>query len=103
MLYLIIIVLVLDSIFLYIDRSSLIKERDNAELRAVTHFRKINELEKINKYYQEENVILLENASELRNKVNVLDEIKEIIKSNHFTFDQIDEIKELVDNLQTEN
>lgn len=60
---------------------------------------KIENRDRILNDYKEENVILLDNASELRQTINELEEFKnnveEIIKSNDFTHDKIDKIKEL--------
>lgn len=68
---------------------------------------RVEQKENLIKDLQEENVILLENASELRQKNNKLEEFKnnveEIINSNDFTYDQIDKIKELISDHQSQN
>lgn len=67
---------------------------DNANSRVENRDNLINDL-------QEEHEILLENSAELRQTINELEEFKisteEIIKSEDFTFDQIEKLKELVD------
>ena len=95
---LILIILVLDIIteMFYIRR--LTKERDSAEERATTHFKRANNFEKQLKEtkneYEEQAEILLDNASELRQTIN---KIIDIVESEHFTHDKIEKIKELVD------
>lgn len=97
---LILVILVLDIIteIFYIRR--LTKERNNAEKRASTHFKRAERFEEYIKTHQKENVILLNNSEELRQKINNLEEFKnnveEIIKSDIITFEQIDKIKELI-------
>lgn len=47
MLYFVILILALDDIVLYLELRKVRKERDNAETRAVTHFKKLNKIENI--------------------------------------------------------
>ena len=95
---LILVILALDVIteIFYIRR--LQKERDNAEERATTHFKRADKFEKqlreTKKEYDEQAEILLENASELRQTIN---KVIDIVESEHFAHDKIDKIKELVD------
>lgn len=95
---LILVILALDVIteIFYIRR--LQKERDNAEERATTHFKRADKFEKqlreTKKEYNEQAEILLENASELRQTIN---KVIDIVESEHFAHDKIDKIKELVD------
>lgn len=95
---LILIILVLDVIaeIFYIRR--LTKERDSAEERATTHFKRANNFEKQLKEtkneYKEQAEILLNNASELRKTIN---KIIDIVESEHFAHDKVEKIKELVD------
>lgn len=101
---LVLVILALDVIteIFYIRR--LAKERDDAEERAMTHFKRANKFEKklkeISKEYDEQAQILLDNASELRSENEELGIFKynvtKILESNDFTYDQIDKIKELV-------
>ena len=62
---------------------------DELEFNIKTKDQRIKELNK-------EHEILLENASELRTKTNILDEIETIINSDELTFDKYEKIKELV-------
>ena len=95
---LILIILILDVLteIFYIRR--LTKERDSAEERATTHFKRANNFEKQLKEtkneYEEQAEILLDNASELRQTIN---KIIDIVESEHFTHDKVEKIKELVD------
>lgn len=95
---LILVILALDVIteILYIRR--LQKERDNAEERATTHFKRADKFEKqlreTKKEYNEQAEILIENASELRQTIN---KVIDIVESEYFAHDKIDKIKELVD------
>ena len=105
---LVLIILVLDVIteIFYIRR--LTKERDSAEERATTHFKRANNFEKKLKEtkneYEEQAEILLDNASEHRKTINELSEFKneviEIVKSEHFSNDKI---KELISDHESEN
>lgn len=95
---LILIILILDVLteIFYIRR--LTKERDSAEERATTHFKRANNFEKQLKEtkneYEEQAEILLDNASELRQTIN---KIIDIVESEHFAHDKVEKIKELVD------
>lgn len=95
---LILVILALDVIteIFYIRR--LQKERDNAEERATTHFKRADKFEKqlreTKKEYNEQAEILLDNASELRQTIN---KVIDIVESEHFAHDKIEKIKELVD------
>lgn len=95
---LILIILILDVLteIFYIRR--LTKERDSAEERAATHFKRANNFEKqlkeTKKEYEEQTEILLNNSSELRQTIN---EVIDIVESEHFAHDKIEKIKELVD------
>ena len=101
---LILVILALDVIteIFYIRR--LQKERDNAEERAITHFKRADKFEKqlreTKKEYNEQAEILLENASELRQTIN---KVIDIVESEHFAHDKIDKIKELVSDYQSLN
>ena len=101
---LILVILALDVIteIFYIRR--LKKERDNAEERATTHFKRADKFEKqlikTKKEYNEQAEILLENASELRQTIN---KVIDIVESEHFAHDKIDKIKELVSDYQSLN
>lgn len=55
------------------SKKELIKERENAELRAVTHFRKLFEIEQI----------LKKAEMDKTPSVLVVDKIKEVIHSHH--------------------
>ena len=95
---LILVILALDVIteIFYIRR--LQKERDNAEERATTHFKRAYTFERqlieVKKEYDEQAEILLENSSELRQTIN---KVIDIVESEHFAHDKIEKIKELVD------
>lgn len=101
---LILVILALDVIteIFYIRR--LQKERDNAEERATTHFKRADKFEKqlreTQKEYDEQAEILLENASELRQTIN---KVIDIVESEHFAHDKIDKIKELISDYQSQN
>lgn len=94
---LILVILALDVIteIFYIRRIT--KERDSAEERATTHFKRANNFEKQLKEtkneYEEQAKILLDNASEYRTKIVDLENNIEILVNN--TTDE--KLKELVD------
>ena len=99
---LILIILVLDVIaeIFYIRR--LTKERDSAEERATTHFKRANNFEKQLKEtkneYEEQAEILLDNASEYRTKIVDLENNIELLVNN-----LSDENKELISDSESEN
>lgn len=99
---LILIILVLDIIteIFYIRR--LTKERDSAEERATTHFKRANNFEKqlkeTKKEYEEQTEILLNNSSELRAKTVDLENNIELLVNN-----LSDENKELISDSESEN
>lgn len=101
---LILIILALDVIteIFYIRRIT--KERDSAEERATTHFKRADKFEKqlreTKKEYNEQAEILLENASELRQTIN---EVMDIVNSEHFAHDKVEKIKELISDYQSQN
>lgn len=101
---LILVILALDVIteIFYIRR--LQKERDNAEERATTHFKRADKFEKqlreTKKEYDEQAEILLENASELRQTIN---KVTDIVESEHFAHDKVEKIKELISDYQSQN
>ena len=101
---LILIILALDVIteIFYIRRIT--KERNNAEERAITHFKRANNFEKQLKEtkneYEEQAEILLDNASELRQTIN---KIIDIVESEHFAHDKVEKIKELISDYQSQN
>ena len=101
---LILVILALDVIteIFYIRRLS--KERDNAEERATTHFKRAYKFERqlieVKKEYDEQAEILLENASELRQTIY---KVIDIVESEHFAHDKIDKLKELVSDYQSLN
>lgn len=101
---LVLIILALDVIteIFYIRR--LVKERENAEKRATTHFKKAYKFErqliKVKKEYDEQAEILLENSSELRQTIN---KVIDIVESEHFAHDKIEKIKELISDYQSQN
>ena len=107
----ILIILVLDVIaeIFYIRR--LTKERDSAEERATTHFKRANNFEKQLKEtkneYEEQAEILLDNASEYRTTIIELEEFKnkvtDIVESEHFAHDKVEKIKELISDYQSQN
>ena len=102
---LILVILVLDVITEIFYIRKLTKERDSAEERATTHFKRAYKFERqlieVKKEYDEQAEILLENASEYRQTINELEEFKnkvaDIVDSEHFAHDKIEKIKELVD------
>lgn len=99
---LILIILALDVIteIFYIRR--LTKERDSAEERATTHFKRANNFEKQLKEtkneYEEQAEILLDNASEYRTKIVDLENNIELLVNN-----LSDENKELISDYQSQN
>lgn len=99
---LILIILALDVIIeiFYIRR--LEKERDSAEERATTHFKRANNFEKKLKEtkneYEEQAKILLDNASEYRTKIVDLENNIELLVNN-----LSDENKELISDSESEN
>lgn len=99
---LILIILALDVIteIFYIRR--LEKERDSAEERAATHFKRANNFEKQLKEtkneYEEQAEILLNNASEYRTKIVDLENNIELLVNN-----LSDENKELISDSESEN
>ena len=99
---LILIILALDVIteIFYIRRIT--KERDSAEERATTHFKRANNFEKQLKEtkneYEEQAEILLDNASEYRTKIVDLENNLELLVNN-----LSDENKELISDRKSEN
>ena len=99
---LILIILALDVIteIFYIRRIT--KERDSAEERATTHFKRANNFEKQLKEtkneYEEQAEILLDNASEYRTKIVDLENNIELLVNN-----LSDENKELISDRKSEN
>jgi predicted Holliday junction resolvase-like endonuclease len=99
---LILIILALDVIteIFYIRRIT--KERDSAEERATTHFKRANNFEKQLKEtkneYEEQAEILLDNASEYRTKIVDLENNIELLVNN-----LSDENKELISDYQSQN
>lgn len=99
---LILIILALDVIteIFYIRRIT--KERDSAEERATTHFKRANNFEKQLKEtkneYDEQAEILLDNASEYRTKIVDLENNIELLVNN-----LSDENKELISDSESEN
>ena len=99
---LVLIILALDVIteIFYIRRIT--KERDSAEERATTHFKRANNFEKQLKEtkneYEEQAEILLDNASELRTKIVDLENNIELLVNN-----LSDENKELISDYQSQN
>lgn len=99
---LILIILALDVIteIFYIRRIT--KERDSAEERATTHFKRANNFEKKLKEtkneYEEQAEILLDNASEYRTKIVDLENNIELLVNN-----LSDENKELISDSESEN
>ena len=80
----------------------LTKERDSAEERATTHFKRANNFEKQLKEtkneYEEQAEILLDNASEYRTKIVDLENNIELLVNN-----LSDENKELISDSESEN
>lgn len=99
---LILIILALDVIteIFYIKRIT--KERDSAEERATTHFKRANNFEKqlkeIKNEYEEQAEILLDNASEYRTKIVDLENNIELLVNN-----LSDKNKELISDYQSQN
>lgn len=99
---LILIILALDVIteIFYIRRIT--KERDSAEERATTHFKRANNFEKQLKEtkneYEEQAEILLDNASEYRTKIVDLENNIELLVNN-----LSDKNKELISDYQSQN
>ena len=99
---LILIILALDVIteIFYIRRIT--KERDSAEERATTHFKRANNFEKqlkeIKNEYEEQAEILLDNASEYRTKIVDLENNIELLVNN-----LSDKNKELISDYQSQN
>ena len=95
---LILIILALDVITEIFCIRRLTKERDIAEERATTHFKRANNFEKQLKEtkneYEEQAEILLDNASEYRTTM---------IESEHFAHDKVEKIKELISDYQSQN
>lgn len=108
---LILIILALDVITEIFCIRRLTKERDSAEERATTHFKRANNFEKQLKEtkneYEEQAEILLDNASEYRTTITELEEFKnqvtDIVKSEHFAHDKVEKIKELISDSESEN
>ena len=99
---LILIILALDVITEIFCIRRLIKERDSAEERATTHFKRANNFEKQLKEtkneYEEQAEILLDNASEYRTKIVDLENNIELLVNN-----LSDENKELISDYQSQN
>jgi len=80
--------------------NNLESDLDDANLRVENRDNLIKDL-------QEEHEILLEDSAISRQTINELEEVKisieEIIKSEDFTFDKIEKIKELISDRQSEN
>ena len=99
---LILIILALDVIAEIFCIRRLTKERDSAEERATTHFKRANNFEKQLKEtkneYEEQAEILLDNASEYRTKIVDLENNIELLENN-----LSDENKELISDSKSEN
>jgi len=99
---LILIILALDVIAEIFCIRRLTKERDSAEERATTHFKRANNFEKQLKEtkneYEEQAEILLDNASEYRTKIVDLENNIELLVNN-----LSDENKELISDSESEN
>ena len=99
---LILIILALDVITKIFCIRRLTKERDSAEERATTHFKRANNFEKQLKEtkneYEEQAEILLDNASEYRTKILDLENNIELLVNN-----LSDENKELISDSESEN
>lgn len=99
---LILIILALDVIteIFYIRRIT--KERDSAEERATTHFKRANnfekQLKKTKNEYEEQAEILLDNASEYRTEIVDLENNIELLVNN-----LSDENKELISDSESQN
>lgn len=99
---LILIILSLDVITEIFCIRRLTKERDSAEERATTHFKRANNFEKQLKEtkneYEEQAEILLDNASEYRTKIVDLENNIELLVNN-----LSDKNKELISDSESEN
>jgi hypothetical protein len=99
---LILIILALDVITKIFCIRRLTKERDSAEERATTHFKRANNFEKQLKEtkneYEEQAEILLDNASEYRTKIVDLENNIELLVNN-----LSDKNKELISDSESEN
>lgn len=99
---LILIILALDVITEIFCIRRLTKERDSAEERATTHFKRANNFEKQLKEtkneYEEQAKILLDNASEYRTKIVDLENNIELLVNN-----LSDKNKELISDYQSQN
>lgn len=99
---LILIILALDVITEIFCIRRLTKERNSAEERATTHFKRANNFEKQLKEtkneYEEQAEILLDNASEYRTKIVDLENNIELLVNN-----LSDENKELISDSESEN
>ncbi len=99
---LILIILALDVITEIFCIRRLTKERDSAEERAITHFKRANNFEKQLKEtkneYEEQAEILLDNASEYRTKIVDLENNIELLVNN-----LSDKNKELISDYQSQN
>lgn len=99
---LILIILALDVITEIFCIRRLTKERDSAEERATTHFKRANNFEKQLKEtkneYEEQAEILLDNASEYRTKIVDLENNIELLVNN-----LSDKNKELISDGKSEN
>ena len=99
---LILIILALDVITEIFFIRRLTKERDSAEERATTHFKRANNFEKQLKEtkneYEEQAEILLDNASEYRTKIVDLENNIELLVNN-----LSDENKELISDGKSQN
>lgn len=99
---LILIILALDVITEIFCIRRLTKERDSAEERATTHFKRANNFEKQLKEtkneYEEQAEILLDNASEYRTKIVDLENNIELLVNN-----LSDKNKELISDSESEN
>ena len=99
---LILIILALDVIAEIFCIRRLTKERDSAEERATTHFKRANNFEKQLKEtkneYEEQAEILLDNASEYRTKIVDLENNIELLVNN-----LSDENKELISDSESQN
>ena len=99
---LILIILALDVITEIFCIRRLTKERDSAEERAITHFKRANNFEKQLKEtkneYEEQAEILLDNASEYRTKIVDLENNIELLVNN-----LSNKNKELISDCESQN
>ena len=99
---LILIILALDVITKIFCIRRLTKERDSAEERATTHFKRANNFEKQLKEtkneYEEQAELLLDNASEYRTKIVDLENKIELL-----VYNLSDENKERISDSESEN